>query len=145
MRVFFVMILSVLTISLFAQQPSFRISVQKQILSAHVDADNANKKIVINTGEKIANVQRFMIRSLYPELDKDFKRTFSIVGDNEESVFTFSDDKENGVFLLPLKEVADKLNKSKTYKLYTVAIPKDPEAAAAVRVRRILLANIEVQ
>jgi hypothetical protein len=128
-----------------AQQQSFKISVQRQIVSAHIDSDNNNKKIVITTGDKIANVQRFMIRSLYPELDKEYIRSFSITDEGEKAFARFTDDKDAGVFTLPLKDVADKLEKGKTYKLYTQAIPRDPEMAARVKVKRILIATIEVQ
>lgn len=145
MKVLIALMLSVLGLSVMAQQQSFKISVQRQIVSAHIDADNGNKKIVITTADKIANVQRFMIRSLYPELDKDAKRSFMITNEADKSEFTITDKDGNGVFSISLKEVADKLEKGKTYKLYTVAIPKDPDLAARVKVKRILVASIEVQ
>lgn len=145
MKIALLLTLSMFGLTAIAQQQSFKISVQRQIISAHIDSDNSNKKIVITTGNKIANVQRFMIRSLYPELDKDYIRTFSITADSDKTMARFTDDKEAGVFQVSLKELVSSLEKGKTYKLYTQAIPKDPQLAAKVKVKRILLATIEVQ
>jgi len=145
MKTFLTLLLSVFGIAAMAQEQSFKITAQKQIVTAYINGDNTNKKIVINTSEKIANVQRMMIRSLRPELDAEWKRTFAITDDNDKAEFTFTDEKSTGVFTISLKELADTLKKGQRYKLYTMAIPLDPAKAAIVRVKRILIATIEVQ
>jgi hypothetical protein len=44
-----------------------------------------------------------------------------------------------------LKEIFNKTEKGKTYKLYTIATPADPNIAATVRVRRILLCKVKIK
>ena len=143
MKIILAILLSSLSFVLFAQQPVFKISAQKQIVSVHLNEDNSNKKITIDTKGRIANVQRFSIRSIYPELDKNQVRTFQFVGDNGDSKITITDDKETGVFNIGIKELVDKL-RSGSYRLYTLAIPRDTAAAAAAQPKRILVATLEL-
>jgi hypothetical protein len=146
MKFILALIFSFASFVTIAQQHVFKISVQKQILSIHLNEDNSNKKITIDTKGRIANVQRFSIRSLYPELDANTVRVFQVVENgDQDALITFTDEKQAGVFNQSLKDVADKLKTGKTYNLYTIAVPKDPAEAAKVKARRVLVAAIELQ
>jgi hypothetical protein len=144
MKTIIAFILSFISIAAIAQQNVFKVSAQKQILTVHLNEDNTNKKITVNSKEKIANVQRLSIRGLAPEQDNGFVRTIQIVPLNEtEAKISFSDDKEPGVFNYGLKDLTDKL-KPGTYQIFTIAIPNDPAKAAANPSKRILIATLEV-
>lgn len=144
MKIFFTLIITLLfCVTLNAQ--SFKLSAQKQILSIHLNEDNSNKIVKINTAERIANVQRLSIRSLNPEADNGSLRTFQITGtDSDNAKISFTDDKEAGVFNCSLKDVVDKLGKG-TFKIYTIAIPKDAAKAAEVKPKRILVATLVIE
>src|SRR5687768_9567927 len=99
MKIILVLILSFITVGAFAQQNVFKLSAQKQIISVHLNEDNSNKKITIDSKEKIANVQRLTIRGLAPEGDNEFVRTFHVTGNDEgEAIITINEDKEASVF-----------------------------------------------
>ncbi len=144
MKTLIILVLSLLSFSAFSQQHVFKVSAQKQILSIHLNEDNSNKKITINTKEKIANVQRLSIRGLAPALDNGWVRTFHVTGSDEgEALVTINDDKEPGVFNYGLKDLVEKL-KPGIYKIFTLAIPKDAAKAAELKPKRILVATLEV-
>lgn len=125
-----------------AQQNVFKLSAQKQIISVHLNEDNSNKKITINSQEKIAHVQRFSIRGLAPELDYGWARTFHIAtNETAEAIITIPEDK--GVFNYGLRDMVDKL-KPGTYHIYTIAVPKDAGKAAELKPKRILVATLVV-
>jgi hypothetical protein len=144
MKILIILVLSFLSFNAFSQQHVFKVSAQKQILSIHLNEDNSNKKITIDSKEKIANVQRLSIRGLAPALDNGWVRTFQVTGSDEgEAVVTINDDKEPGVFNYGLKDLVEKL-KPGTYKIFTLAIPKDAAKAAELKPKRILVATLEV-
>jgi hypothetical protein len=144
MKTFLVLILSCLAIGASAQQNVFKLSAQKQILSVHLNEDNSNKKITIDSKEKIANVQRLSIRGLAPEGDIDFVRTFHITETDEgEAIITINEDKEASVFNHGLKDLVTRL-KPGTYKLFTLAVPRDAAKAAELKPKRILVATLVV-
>jgi hypothetical protein len=144
MKILIILVLSFLSFNAFSQQHVFKVGAQKQILSIHLNEDNSNKKITIDSKEKIANVQRLSIRGLAPALDNGWVRTFQVTGSDEgEAVVTINDDKEPGVFNYGLKDLVEKL-KPGTYKIFTLAIPKDAAKAAELKPKRILVATLEV-
>ena len=144
MKSFLVTIFSFIAITVTAQQNVFKLSAQKQILSIHLNEDNSNKKITIDTKERIANVQRLSIRGLSPESDNEFVRTFHITGtDEDEALITINEDKEVSVFNYGLKDLVAKL-KPGTYKIFTLAVPKDAAKAAELKPKRILVATLVV-
>lgn len=142
MKAFSFIISLFLCFSAFSQQNVFKLSAQKQILSIHLNEDNTNKKITINSGDKIANVQRLTIRGLAPEADNGWTRTFQITGADEgEAKITIYEEK--GVFNYSLKDLVEKL-KPGTYKIFTLAVPQDAAKAAELKPKRILVATLVV-
>jgi len=144
MKTLLLSILSFITINVSAQQNVFRVSAQKQILSVHLNEDNSNKKITIDSKERIANVQRLSIRGMAPAGDNDFVRTFQVTGDDGgEAIITINEDKEASVYNYGLKDLVEKL-KPGNYKIYTIAVPKDATKAAELKPKRILVATLAV-
>lgn len=144
MKTLMILVLSFLSLNTIAQQHVFKLSAQKQILSIHLTEDNSNKKVTIDSKERIANVQRLSIRGLAPALDNGWVRTFQITDANDgDAIITIKDDKEAGVFNYGLKDLVEKL-KTGTFKIYTLAVPKDAAKAAELKPKRILVATLEV-
>jgi len=143
MKTLFTLVLSFLFgVTLHAQ--TFKISAQKQILSIHLNEDNSNKILKISTTERIANVQQLSIRALSPQADAGSLRTFQIAEGDGDAKISFNDDKEAGVFNYSLKDVVDKLGKG-TFRIYTIAIPKDAAKAAELKPKRVLVATLVVE
>lgn len=144
MKSFLLLIFSCFSVGVFAQQNAFKLSAQKQILSISLSDDNSNKKITIDTKEKIANVQRLTIRGLAPEGDNGWVRSFQITdSDDGEAIITIKADKEASVYNYGLKDLVGKLQPG-TYKLYTIAVPADAGKAAELKPKRILVATLVV-
>jgi hypothetical protein len=143
MKTFLALVFS-LVFSLAIKAQSFKLNAQKQILSIHLNEDNTNKIVRISTAERIANVQRLSIRSLNPQTDSGTFRTFQIAEGDGEARVSFTDDKEIGVFNYSLKEVVDRLGKG-TFRIYTIAVPKDAAKAAELKPKRVLVATLVVE
>lgn len=144
MKLFLALIFSCIGIGAMAQQNAFKLTAQKQIVSIHLNEDNSNKKITIDSKERIANVQRLTIRGLSPEGDDGWVRTFQITGDEEgEAIITIEQEKDASVFNYGLKDLVTRL-KPGTYKIFTLAVPKDTAKAAELKPKRILVATLEV-
>lgn len=144
MKLFVVLVLCCMAIGVTAQQNAFKLTAQKQIISIHLNEDNSNKKITIDTKERIANVQRLTIRGLSPEGDNGWVRTFHITGADEgEALITIDQEKDGSVFNYGLKDLVTKL-KPGTYKIFTLAVPKDTAKAAELKPKRILVATLVV-
>lgn len=143
MKTLFTLMLSFL-LFVSAKAQAFKLSAQKQILSIHLNEDNSNKILKISTAERIANVQRLSIRAINPQVDAGSVRTFQIAEGDGEAKISFSDEKETGVFNYSLKDVVDKLGKG-TFKIYTIAVPKDAAKAAELKPKRVLVATLVVE
>jgi hypothetical protein len=143
MKTFLALVFS-LAFSLSLKAQSFKLNAQKQILSIHLNEDNSNKIIRISTTERIANVQRLSIRSLNPQTDTGTFRTFQIAAGDGEARVSFTDDKEAGVFNYSLKEAVDRLGKG-TFRIYTIAVPKDAAKAAELKPKRVLVATLVIE
>jgi hypothetical protein len=143
MKTFLALIFSFIFYSTLSAQ-AFKLNAQRQIVSIHLNEDNSNKIVKINTAERIANVQRLSIRSINPQIDAGSFRTFQITEGDGEAKISFTDDKEAGVFNYGLKDVVDKLGKG-TFKIYTIAVPKDAAKAAELKPKRVLVATLVIE
>ncbi len=77
------------------------------------------------------------------EKEQDMNRKFILYDGNDTEIFTLSETKP-GTFALPGDEIKS-LHAGTDYYLYTMAIPKDPNIASTVRVRRILVCVIKIK
>lgn len=144
MKFFIIIIFTFFGIAASAQQNAFKLSAQKQIISIHLNEDNTNKKITIDSKEKIANVQRLSIRGLAPEADTDWVRSFHIAdSETAEARITFGNDDGSSVYNYSLKTLVEKLRPG-TYRIYTIAVPRNAAKAAELKPKRILVATLEV-
>jgi len=76
--------------------------------------------------------------------ERTMNRTFSFVGDNGNPALEIKEGKVPGEYTISSKELLAAL-KGNTYTLYTIALPKDPELAARIRIRRLFVCKINLQ
>lgn len=119
------------------------ISAQGKTVDAFLDSNNA-KKILTLTIEDNKDA-RLSIAHANAKNESAFNRSFTLVNDKDEDLKLSFTSRRVGVINLQLNDFFAKAKKGKTYKIYTIAIPKDPAVAATVRVRRILLCSIMVK
>jgi len=119
------------------------ISAQGKTIDAFLDSNN-NKKLLPLISKK-DNGGRLVIAYVNAKNETAYNRSYTLVNDKDEDLQIGVVGRQIGINYASLDEVFSKTQKGKTYKLYTTSIPKDPNVAATVRVRRILLCNIAVK
>lgn len=119
------------------------ISAQGKTVDAFLDSNNSNKILTLTT--KKDKEARLVFAYVNAKNESTYNRSYILANDKDEDLQIGVVGRTIGTNYASLDEVFSKTQKGKTYKLYTVAIPKDPNVAATVRVRRILLCNIAVK
>lgn len=138
MKKLLVIIFCLMGYAAMAQSPQFKVSVGKQSKIVTLDGTEQAytiKKAQIKGGSVI-------IKAINPKVDVANNRSFMLVDENDAELYRLDNVKATNI--ITLKTLAAKIETGKTYKLYTMAIPKDPKKAAVVRVRRILVCSITV-
>gem|GEM_PF-1006119 len=135
----FLLFLSLLvSTALFAQKgPSWKLFRNKTVLlSATQEDETANQLTIRRSSLKRAGSYRLVYTG--STADKSWVRSFIIVGTGDEELQRFE-----GRPLVVSNGMLAKLAKvHKTIRIYTMAVPSDPNVAATVRVRREHLATI---
>lgn len=129
----------------FSQENDIVVKAQKQSISVSLDADNADRSLIISSNKKAASTDKILIYNGHYLQEKDWKRTFTIYDEADVEVARFPAAVKDRYYEIPLKGLQAKLQKEKEYSLYTMAIPKDSKRAAAVRVRRVLICKLRVK
>jgi hypothetical protein len=119
------------------------ISAQGKTVDAFLDSNNS-KKILMLAKQDDANA-KLLIMNANAKNESSYNRSFSLVDDKDAELKLSFMSRVVGNTYVSLKNFFEQAQKGKTYKLYTIAIPKDPNVAATVRVRRILLCNVTVK
>ncbi len=116
--------------------------MQKQVLTVLLnDAGNSNKSVILHT-HKSGHLT--IVNQQWQQEDTTYNRSFTLVNNKDSVLYTFTKSKK-GKYKECLKKIKPLLTKGGHYMLYTIALPKHPTLAARVRVRRMLVCNIEVQ
>jgi hypothetical protein len=119
------------------------ISAQGKTVDAFLDSNNSKKTITLNKQDDAS--AKLVIMNANAKNESDFNRSFSLVDDKDAELKVSFMSRVIGNTYTSLNSFFEQAQKGKTYKLYTIAIPKDPNVAATVRVRRILLCNVTVK
>ena len=77
------------------------------------------------------------------EIEKDWKRSFSIYDSTENAIKDFVLMKD-GSYCIKLSEIKTLLKPNQEYFIYTIAIPKDPKKAMLVKVARTIVCKIKI-
>lgn len=141
---FFLLFMGLQSIGQETQKPvPILVSAQGKTVDAFLDSNNSKKTLVL-TKQDDANA-RLVIMNANAKNESIYNRSFILVDDKNAELKVNFMSRVIGNTYASLKSFFEQAQKGKTYKLYTIAIPKDPNVAATVRVRRILLCNLTVK
>jgi hypothetical protein len=76
------------------------------------------------------------------EGNSDWNRTFNINDEGENNIKELKLPRQSGMVSFDARILKKYADKGKPLFIYTISLPKDPEQAAVVRVRRTLVAKI---
>ncbi len=139
MKFFLITLMAFSFAPVFAQDMQFKVSAGDESITVSPEDDNEDKLLVVAP----TNENALIISILNDDLDKDWKRSFSIYdsADNVIGDFTFM---KNGSYCIKYSELRPKLNTTWEYYVCTTAIPKDPAKAMLVKIGRILVCKIKI-
>jgi hypothetical protein len=116
-----------------------------------------NKKVILETGKvnETANVRKiksgdlkksYVLEISYkegdPKKEKEWIRSFMIFDEKDAELLRKDSTRLAKISAAELKKL---FTDSRKLKIYTIAIPADPEMAARVRVRRVHLCTLQLQ
>lgn len=111
---------------------------RKEVATFKYSDDNDERKIVLLN--RSLDEPGFFIITYKPVPDQEeWNRNFVITDSNGRDLKKFENTTQ---FKVHNSEIARLMESRPKLKIYTWALPKDPEKAAAIRVRRILLCTI---
>ena len=123
-------------------QASWKIKLHgKVLLGASVENEINNiKKVKISNLDKTGTLDILIKEGKSME---GWKRSLLFFDENDNELLRI--DSTTGTTRLKNTQIKKKINNSKKLKIYTVALPTDPNKAAAIRVRRVHLCTLEWQ
>ena len=131
--------------SVIAQERVFRLSVQKQTLTVSMDDNKEDKSINITTQSTYTKNDQLLITNTNWKLEKEWKRSFTLVDAEGQDISDIPETGKAGVFCISLENLSPLLQSCHTYKLYTVAFPRDPQKAMLVKIARQLVCTVKVK
>ena len=119
-------------------QDHWKLYCGKKILFQTDKTDDTT--VVIRLGEKVLNSGQDLRLTYQEEMArKDWNRHFSITDSQGAELKNFEGP---GTMRIPFTELGKMLESNPALKIFTWAIPNDPEMAARVRVRRVYLCSL---
>jgi hypothetical protein len=114
-----------------------------------------NKKVILETGKsnetintrniKLADLKKnYVLEISYKESDpkKEWNRSFLFFDESDNELLRKDSTRNTMIAAAELKKI---FGDKKKIKIYTIAVPSDPDMAARVRVRRVHLCTLELQ
>jgi hypothetical protein len=116
-----------------------------------------NKKVILETGKsneavntrkiKLADLKKnYVLEISYKESDpkkeKEWNRSFLFLDESDNELLRKDSTRNTMITAAELKKI---FGDKKKIKIYTIAVPADPDMAARVRVRRVHLCTLELQ
>lgn len=115
----------------------------KQVLKANEEDDNAGKKVGIKSKAGYPAAAVFEVKDL--KGSKKMVRSYLIYDAQDNVILKLGASKKRYAQQVLLKDLLSKLEPGKKFFLYSSAIPSDPQLAAAVRVKRVLLCIVSAE
>ncbi|MFL5772380.1 MAG: hypothetical protein ACJ75F_04430 [Flavisolibacter sp.] len=118
-------------------QDIWKISLNEKIIFS-ASAENQEKNIVNIKSSDLQKKKEFSL--VYTEKPKktDWIRSIIVVGEDDHELLR----EENSKIKIKNAALDSLFAKSKTLKIYTISLPKDPAKRATVRVRRVHLCTV---
>lgn len=114
---------------------------KKEVLSATGENEERNQQTI----KKKELCKKYTLEIKYNESDpakqNEWKRTIMIFDENDNELLK----KETRDWQITAAQLKKAVGTKKKIKIYTIALPTDPDLAARIRVRRIHLATIELK
>lgn len=123
------------------EEPQVQISVNGKSLKASVLRDNQSNNINLFKKQE----GKMVILDFQAKSDTSNYRKFMLVDANDEVLKIPFTARLVGIINVNLADIFKQTEAGKTYYLYTISTPKDPQLAARVRVKRVLLSKIEIK
>ena len=116
-----------------------------------------NKKVILETSksDETANIRKikaadlkknYVLQITYKESDpkkiKEWNRSFMFFNESDNEISRKDNTRNWKITATELKKL---FGDKKKIKIYTIAVPSDPDLAARVRVRRVHLCTLELQ
>lgn len=139
MKLFLVLLLSLTSFSVFAQN-SWKVCFDKKTLLS-TSEESEEKNIIKISAADLKKYKNFTISYKQEEPQKGWRRTISFYDDNNNEL-----SKQTGNrFTIKSGTLKNLFQTSKIIKVYTVSLPTDPNLAAQVRVRRVHLCTLVLE
>ena len=139
MRFFLLLVLSLASLAMYAQD-SWKVCLDKKtVLSA--SAESEEKNIIKISLAELNKYKTFVISYKETEPQKDWKRTIMAYDEKDKELSKQTGNK----FLLKSAALKTLLQTSKIVKIFTWSLPTDPNLAAQVRVRRVHLCTLVLE
>lgn len=125
------------------KEDSWKIKWNKKVL---LEASSENEAANTRQIKKAELTKNYCLEISYKESDpvkeKEWNRSFLFFGDTDTELMRKDSTRSVKVAAAELKKIFGNQNK---IRIYTIAIPTDPDLAARVRVRRVHLCTLELQ
>ena len=126
----------------FAQEGSWKISFNKKVILAGT-ADQPLEGRALSAASIMKGKGNFTITYNMENADNSWNRTFYFNTANDKVIKQYVMKSQAGTISIPISVLQQFAKKKQALHIYTMSIPKDPNLAAVVRVRRVLLSKIE--
>jgi hypothetical protein len=118
------------------------ICAQGTNLKANVFKDNIANVLTLDPHKKEG---KLLIENKNIQNEKKMIRKYMLMTEQDEELAINFTSKVLGTSFVLLKDIFKKTEKNKSYFLYTIATPADPNEAAYVKVRRFLLCKVVIK
>jgi hypothetical protein len=121
---------------------SWKITWNKKLILATSNSDEAGNILKIGSGDLDKN---YVLEISYKEADskklREWNRSFMFMDESDNELLRKDSTRNTNISAADFKKL---FNDRKKIKIYTVAVPNDPNLAARVRVRRVHLCTLEL-
>jgi hypothetical protein len=126
-----------------AEPDSWKITWNKKIILQTSKSDEAANVRKIKAGDLKKNYTlEISYKESDPKKEKEWIRSFMIFDEKDAELLRKDSTRYAKISAAELKKL---FGNNKKLKIYTIAIPSDPEMAARVRVRRVHLCTLQLQ
>jgi hypothetical protein len=137
MKLFYLFTLSLfMSISAHAQQ-GWKLQLDTRVL-LHATEENEEKNIVKLKLTDVKKAKQLLLHYNKAEENKDWVRTIALYDEGDKVLATMKGKK----FFISTAVLQKHFKSAGTLKLFTTSIPKDPQLAARIRVRRVHLCTL---
>jgi hypothetical protein len=140
MKLFYLFIAALLTTSVASAQSAWKLKLDKKVLLEATE-ENMEKNKVALTAAELRKSKLFTLNYGAAGEDAQWQRTITIYDPQDQEMKKFT----GRSMSLSASALRKLLSQSSTLHIYTMAIPKDPNLAATVRVRRVHLATVQLK